>query len=205
VRAYHHTFGLNVTISNCSNNYGPYHLPEKLIPLMIINILEGKSLPMYGDGRNVRDWLHVTDHCLGIELVLEKGRVGEVYNIGGRSECENIELVKQLCSIADETFSSSSALRARYPNCPAAKGTSTSELVSFVKDRAGHDRRYAIDCGKAERELGFSPMVGIEKGLRGTLEWFVENEAWVRQVKTEGYAAWVTTNYSDRARGASVR
>src|SRR5690242_8386646 len=153
VRAYHHTYGLNVTTSNCSNNYGPFHFPEKLIPLMIVNLLEGKPLPIYGDGKNVRDWLHVTDHCRGIELVINKGRVGEVYNIGGGSEAENIFLVKSLCGITDDTFAKNPELRQRFPNAPAAKGQLSESLITYVKDRPGHDRRYAINCRKIEREL----------------------------------------------------
>jgi len=195
VRAYHHTYGLKVTTSNCSNNYGPYHFPEKLIPLMIVNILHGRSLPVYGDGRNVRDWLHVSDHCRGIELVLTRGRVGEVYNIGGGSECENIQLVTLLCRIADDTFAKDPALRERFPASPAAKGRAA-DLITYVADRAGHDRRYAIDCGKIESELGYRARVTLEAGLRETFEWYLANPAWWQAVMDGSYRNWLRTNYS---------
>ncbi len=194
VRAYHHTYGLQVTTSNCSNNYGPFHFPEKLIPLMIVNILHGRPLPVYGDGRNVRDWLHVSDHCRGIELILGEGRVGEVYNIGGGAECENIALVKLLCAVADEAFASNPELRALYPQSPAAAGRAAS-LISFVKDRAGHDRRYAIDCGKIERELGYCAAVSLEGGIRDTFNWYLANTAWWRAVMDGSYRDWMNTNY----------
>ncbi len=189
VRAYHHTYGLQVTTSNCSNNYGPYHFPEKLIPLTIVNILEGKALPVYGDGRNVRDWLHVADHCRGIELVLRKGKAGEVYNIGGRAECENIALVHDLCRIADAAFAADPALSGRFPDSPAAQGRASASLISFVTDRPGHDRRYAIDCGKAERELGFAPSRSLSEGLTQTVVWFLENEPWWRSILDGSYRA----------------
>jgi dTDP-glucose 4,6-dehydratase len=180
VRAYHHTFGLKTTISNCSNNYGPYHFPEKLIPLMIVHLLEGKPLPVYGDGKNVRDWLHVSDHCRGIEQVLLKGTAGETYNIGGRAECENLTLVKSLCAIADAAFKAQPALKSRFPRAPAASGTPSETLINFVTDRPGHDRRYAIDCSKAERELGFAPQTRIEQGLADTFQWYLDQEPWWR-------------------------
>src|SRR5580704_16400795 len=164
VRAYHHTYGLRTTTSNCSNNYGPFHFPEKLIPLMIVNILHGRALPIYGDGRNIRDWLHVSDHCRGIDLVLTHGRVGEVYNIGGGSECENIYLVKTLCRLAEEKFVSDPELCEKYPDCPAAQGKPVDSLITHVTDRAGHDRRYAIDCRKIETELGYRAAVALEAG-----------------------------------------
>jgi dTDP-glucose 4,6-dehydratase len=173
VRAYHHTYGLLTTISNCSNNYGPHQFPEKLIPLMIRQLLAGKPLPVYGDGRNVRDWLHVQDHCRGIEAVIAKGRIGEVYNIGGRSECENIHLVRMLCTIVDE-LTDTPELRARFPRAARAQGTRSEALVHYVKDRAGHDRRYAIDCAKIERECGFEPRIALEAGLRATVAWYLE-------------------------------
>jgi dTDP-glucose 4,6-dehydratase len=182
VRAYHHTYGLQVTTSNCSNNYGPYHFPEKLIPLTIVNILDGKALPVYGDGRNVRDWLHVADHCRGIELVLQKGEVGEVYNIGGRAERENLALVQDLCRIADEALASDPALRRRFPRSPAAQGRASEAMISFVTDRPGHDRRYAIDCSKSERNLGFAPSRSLRVGLAETVQWYVENEPWWRSI-----------------------
>jgi dTDP-glucose 4,6-dehydratase len=201
VRAYHHTFGLQVTTSNCSNNYGPFHFPEKLIPLMIVNILHGKPLPVYGDGRNVRDWLHVSDHCRGIELILEGGRSGEVYNIGGGSECENIELVRLLCDIADELFSADDSLRTAYPQCPAARGERAASLISFVTDRAGHDRRYAIDSGKIERELGYRAGVRLREGIRDTFAWYLANPQWWRGVMDGSYRSWLATNYDRRNAG----
>jgi dTDP-glucose 4,6-dehydratase len=175
VRSYHHTYGLQVTTTNCSNNYGPYHFPEKLIPLLIVNMLSGKPLPIYGDGRNVRDWLHVSDHCRGIELVLEGGRTGEVYNIGGRAETENLRLVHSLCEVAETVLASRAELHDRYPQCPRK---SLASLIRFVEDRPGHDRRYAIDCSKIERELGFTQQVTLLEGLRDTFTWFVDNPTW---------------------------
>lgn len=195
VRAYHHTYGLKTTISNCSNNYGPYHFPEKLIPLMIVNILEGRALPIYGDGRNVRDWLHVSDHCRGIELVLAKGRVGEVYNIGGRSECENVQLVRKLCAEADSVFADGT-VRRRYPHCPA----SAASLISFVTDRPGHDRRYAIDCSKIERELGFRPTMSLDTGLAATFAWYLANEPWWRALMDRRYQDWLDRQYQHKQR-----
>ena len=178
VRAYHRTYGLSVTTSNCSNNYGPYHFPEKLIPLMIVNILRGRSLPIYGDGLHVRDWLHVSDHCRGLDSILAHAPEGTVYNIGGRSEVENLNLVRLLCEIADEAFHARTDLRTRYPDCPASRGESAASLITFVKDRPGHDRRYAIDCSRIEQELGFRPSVPLERGLRETFAWYLSNEAW---------------------------
>jgi dTDP-glucose 4,6-dehydratase len=174
VRAYHHTYGLQTSISNCSNNYGPYQFAEKLIPLMIAQLLSGKSLPVYGDGLNIRDWLHVEDHCRGIEAVLARGRPGEVYNIGGRSECENIRLVRQLCSIVDDHLGSTETLRQCFPNCAVAQGEVSERLVRYVKDRPGHDRRYAIDCSKIERECDFRPRISLEDGLRRTVSWYLD-------------------------------
>jgi dTDP-glucose 4,6-dehydratase len=182
VRAYHHTYGLQVTTSNCSNNFGPYQFPEKLIPLMIVNLLHGRPLPIYGDGRNVRDWLHVSDHCRGIDLILQNGAVGEVYNIGGGSECRNLDLAQLLCLVADEEFRTNRQLSSNYPECPAARGESTSSLITFVRDRPGHDRRYAIDCAKITRELGYSARVTLESGLRETISWYVKNQWWWRSV-----------------------
>jgi dTDP-glucose 4,6-dehydratase len=196
VRAYHHTFGLNVTTSNCSNNYGPYHFPEKLIPLMIVNILHGRSLPVYGDGRNVRDWLHVSDHCRGIELILAQGRVGEVYNIGGGTECENIYLVQTLCRIAEEKFGREPGLRQSYPDCPVSRGQPVASLITHVTDRAGHDRRYAIDYRKISSELGYQAVVGLEAGLRATFDWYLANPAWWRAVMDGSYRDWIAANYS---------
>jgi dTDP-glucose 4,6-dehydratase len=195
VRAYHHTYGLEVTTSNCSNNYGPFHFPEKLIPLMIVNLLHGRPLPVYGDGRNVRDWLHVSDHCRGIDLVLQKGRPGEVYNIGGGAESENLKLVETLCAVADEAFGATQDLRSRFPGCPAAGGGKSATLIQFVKDRPGHDRRYAIDCGKIERELGYRAQINLASGLRSTFDWYVQNEWWWRAVMDGSYQRWIETHY----------
>jgi len=174
VRAYHHTYGLQTSVSNCCNNYGPYQFSEKLIPLMIAQLLAGKSLPVYGDGRNIRDWLHVEDHCRGIDAVLMRGRPGEVYNIGGRSECENIHLVHKLCAIVDDYIGSTSELRQTFPNCAAAQGELSERLVRYVKDRPGHDRRYAIDSAKIERDCGFRPQISLEAGLRTTVDWYLQ-------------------------------
>jgi dTDP-glucose 4,6-dehydratase len=195
VRAYHHTYGLEVTTSNCSNNYGPYHFPEKLIPLTIVNILHGRALPVYGDGRNVRDWLHVSDHCRGIDLILAAGRAGEVYNIGGGSESENLALVRQLCEAADEAFRSDPQLRSRYPECPAARGERSERLITFVPDRPGHDRRYAIDCSKIASTLGYRARVPLDRGLRETFAWYVRNDRWWRAVMDGSYRQWIERHY----------
>jgi dTDP-glucose 4,6-dehydratase len=195
VRAYHHTYGLSTTISNCSNNYGPYHFPEKLIPLMIVNILSGRPLPIYGDGANVRDWLHVSDHCRAIELILSRGSAGAVYNVGGRAESKNLDLVRLLCAVADEFFREQPELLAHYPQCPAVRGQSTATLIQFVKDRPGHDRRYAIDCGRIETELGFKRSLVLETGLRDTFSWYVANEKWWRGVMDGSYQRWIDVQY----------
>jgi dTDP-glucose 4,6-dehydratase len=173
VRAYHHTYGLATTISNCSNNFGPYQFEEKLIPLMITRLLQGGPLPVYGDGRNVRDWLYVEDHCRAIDLILAQGQVGEVYNIGGRSECENIVLVRELCALIDNKFENSPGLSHRFPHSPPARNDTCSALISFVTDRPGHDRRYAIDCAKAERDLGYAPRFQLASALDDTVEWYL--------------------------------
>jgi dTDP-glucose 4,6-dehydratase len=180
VRAYHHTFGLEVTTSNCSNNYGPYQYPEKLIPLFLLNALHGRNLPIYGDGMNVRDWLHVEDHCRGIEACLAKGRPGETYNIGGGAELPNLEVIAAICREVDRAFEEIDGLAERYPDAPAAKGGATTSLKTFVTDRAGHDRRYAIDETKARAELGYAPAHGFDAGLRQTLRWYLANEDWWR-------------------------
>jgi dTDP-glucose 4,6-dehydratase len=200
VRAYHHTYGLPVTTSNCSNNYGPYQFPEKLIPLMLVNALEGKPLPVYGDGGNVRDWLYVTDHCRAVERVLLAGRVGETYNVGGRNEWRNVDVVQLLCRLLDEAFAADPTLAARFPRSPAAQRRSVSDLVTFVKDRPGHDRRYAVDTTKAERELGFRPAESFESGLRQTVAWYLANESWWRGVMDGSYRDWVRRQYGDDAR-----
>jgi dTDP-glucose 4,6-dehydratase len=201
VRAYHHTYGLQVTTSNCSNNYGPFHFPEKLIPLTIINILQGRKLPIYGDGRNVRDWLHVSDHCRAIDAVLAKGKPGHVYNVGGGSECENLRLVKMLCAIADDVLGSNAALRTRFPDCPTARGEAVESLITFVKDRPGHDRRYAIDYRKIEREFAYCPQLSLASGLTQTFTWYVENEAWWRSVMDGNYQRWIDVHYAQPSGG----
>ena len=195
VRAYHHTYGLEVTISNCSNNYGPYQFPEKLIPLVIVNLLHGRALPVYGDGRQIRDWLHVSDHCRGLDLILERGRSGQVYNIGGGSQSENIVLVRRLCAIAHEAFGGDARLRARFPACPPACEQRAESLIQFVTDRPGHDRRYAIDCSRIERELGYAPRVGLDRGLRETFGWYLQNESWWRGVMDGSYKEWMMQHY----------
>ncbi|WP_129645434.1 dTDP-glucose 4,6-dehydratase [Peristeroidobacter agariperforans] len=187
VRAYHHTYGLPVTSSNCSNNYGPFHFPEKLIPLMLVNALEGKPLPVYGKGENVRDWLYVEDHCRAIEAILERGRVGETYNVGGRNEWRNIDIVRHLCGILDRRFATDPTLAGRFPNCPAASGKRVDSLITFVTDRLGHDWRYAIDASKIERELGFEPRQTFESGIEKTVDWYLTHESWWRDVLSGAY------------------
>ncbi len=199
VRAYHHTYGLPVTTSNCSNNYGPYHFPEKLIPLMLVNALEGRPLPLYGDGLNVRDWLYVEDHCRAIELIVTRGRLGETYNVGGRNEWTNIDIVRLLCRLVDEAFAADRTMRGRFPSAPAAKGRKTESLVTFVADRPGHDRRYAIDASKVERELGFVPGESFETGIRKTIAWYLANESWWRSVMDGSYREWVRRQYGGQA------
>ena len=182
VRAYHHTYGMPVKTSNCSNNYGPYQFPEKLIPLMLVNALQGKSLPIYGDGRNVRDWLYVDDHSRGIDLVINKGRHGENYNIGGNNEWHNIDIVQLLCSLLDEAFAADADLGRLFPQAPAAQGRSCAELITYVADRPGHDWRYAIDARKSQQELGYAPEETFESGIRKTLSWYLDNENWWRDI-----------------------
>ncbi len=195
VRAYHHTYGLATTISNCSNNYGPYQFPEKLIPLCIINLLEGRELPLYGDGSNVRDWLHVADHCRGLERVLAGGEPGEVYNIGGDNQHTNLELVERLCDLVDEAFTGQAGLAGRFPQAPPAGGETSRSRIRFVRDRPGHDRRYAIDASKIRDRLGFRPEIGFEQGLRDTVSWYLENEQWWRAVLDDSYREWVNRQY----------
>jgi len=187
VRSYHHTYGLNVTTSNCSNNYGPCHFPEKLIPLVILNVLEGKTLPVYGDGKNIRDWLYVEDHARGIELVIEKGRLGETYNIGGCNEWTNIDIVKLICARLDDRFANDPALKRRFADCPASRSQRCDSLISFVTDRAGHDFRYAIDTAKIRDELGYQPLTSFESGIEKTLDWYLSNEQWWRSVIDGSY------------------
>lgn len=195
VRAYHHTFGLQVTTSNCSNNYGPYQFPEKLIPLFVINALLGKSLPIYGDGGNVRDWLHVEDHCRGIELVLGHGRPGETYNIGGGEELPNLKVIEAICAAVDEAFVAEPELCARYAGAPAANGRPSTSLKTFVTDRKGHDRRYAIDETKIRRELGYAPRYSFDQGLYQTVHWYLDNASWWRSVMDGSYRKWLELNY----------
>ncbi|MEM7780747.1 MAG: dTDP-glucose 4,6-dehydratase [Pseudomonadota bacterium] len=180
VRAYHHTYGLEVTTSNCSNNYGPYQYPEKLIPLFFLNALSGKNLPIYGDGMNVRDWLHVEDHCRGIEACLSKGQAGETYNIGGGAELPNLDVIDAICAEVDLAFEEIEGLADRYPDAPAAKGKKSETLKTFVTDRAGHDRRYAIDETKARGDLGYAARLSFHEGLRQTLRWYLDREDWWR-------------------------
>jgi dTDP-glucose 4,6-dehydratase len=180
VRAWHRTYGLPVTITNCSNNYGPYQFPEKLIPLLLTNALDGRALPVYGDGMNRRDWLYVTDHCRGIELAIEKGRTGECYNIGGGEELPNLELVRILCDRIDVLFAARADLRTRFPNSAASKGRRTFDTVEMVTDRKGHDRRYAIDSTRAATELGYTAREALNTGLDATIDWYLTNETWWR-------------------------
>lgn len=180
VRAYHHTFGLEVTTSNCSNNYGPYQYPEKLIPLFVLNALSGKPLPIYGDGMNVRDWLHVEDHCRGIAACLANGTPGETYNIGGGAELPNMTVIDTICQEVDRAFVEVEGLAERYPDAPVVKGEPTDSLKTFVVDRAGHDRRYAIDDTKARKDLGYLAERSFDEGLRQTLHWYLQHEDWWR-------------------------
>jgi dTDP-glucose 4,6-dehydratase len=182
VRAYHHTYGLPTLTTNCSNNYGRFQFPEKLIPLMILNARDGKALPVYGDGQNVRDWLYVEDHCEAIATVLRRGKPGETYNVGGWNERPNLEIVRTICDLVDEMA--------------PRKGTSRRELVTFVKDRPGHDRRYAMDAGKIERDLGWKPKETLESGLRKTVRWYLDNHNWVADVTSGSYRQWIATQYS---------
>jgi len=188
VRAWHHTYGLPVLTTNCSNNYGPYQFPEKLIPLMIVNALAGKPLPIYGDGMNVRDWLYVGDHCSAIREVLARGTPGETYNVGGWNEKTNIDIVRTICALLDE-------LR------PSAAGSYT-RLITYVTDRPGHDRRYAIDARKIERELGWRPAETFETGIRKTVQWYLDNPQWIADVQSGAYREWVATHYATRGQGA---
>jgi len=185
VRAYHHTYGLPILTTNCSNNYGPYHFPEKLIPLVILNALAGKPLPIYGDGQQIRDWLYVKDHCSAIRQVLNMGRLGETYNVGGWNEKTNLEVVRTLCSILDDLK-------------PRADGKQYKEQITYIKDRPGHDRRYAVDATKIERELGWKPVETFETGIRKTVQWYLDNQSWVHNVTSGAYHNWVGKNYGER-------
>ena len=200
VRAYVHTYGLPATISNCSNNYGPFHFPEKLIPLTIVNALHGKPLPIYGDGRQIRDWLFVGDHCVAIDRILQAPAEGRTYNVGGRAEHENITIVRQICALLDERVSGDEALRARFPDCPAATpGQRCDSLITYVRDRPGHDRRYAIDPSRIASELGFEPSETLSTGLARTVDWYLANESWWRGVMDGSYQQWIDTNYVSRS------
>lgn len=196
VRAYHHTYGLTVTTSNCSNNYGPFHFPEKLIPLVITNILFDKPLPIYGDGKQVRDWLYVEDHARGVDLVLRKGEPGETYNIGGINEWTNIDIVKLICQRMNAAFAEQKALRKKYPTAKSAISGTAEELIRYVKDRPGHDRRYAINPAKANRELGYKPQESFESGLEKTLNWYLQNDSWWRGVMDGSYREWIEAQYA---------
>lgn len=178
VRAYHETFKLNTTMSNCSNNYGPYHFPEKLIPLTIVNILHGHAIPIYGDGMNIRDWLYVEDHCRGIDLVLNQGLVGQTYNIGGNNEWANINIVKRVCALLDQAFLADVTLAKQFPNSPMARGVGAATLMTFVRDRLGHDRRYAVDATKINKELGYVPVESFDTGIEKTVAWYLANTPW---------------------------
>lgn len=198
VRAYHRTYGLNVTVSNCSNNYGPFHYPEKLIPLALINVLEGKPVPVYGDGKNIRDWLFVEDHCAGIEAILTRGTIGETYNIGGANERTNIHVVTTLCDALDRAFKTEPTLRLRFPRSPAGTAAGARSLIRFVTDRPGHDWRYAIDARKSNEQLGYIPRYDFETGITATVTWFLANESWWRGVMDKDYQAWSQLNYATR-------
>jgi dTDP-glucose 4,6-dehydratase len=186
IRAYHHTYGLPVLTINCSNNYGPYQFPEKLIPLIIVNALAGKPLPVYGDGQQIRDWLYVKDHCAAIRRVLEAGTLGETYNIGGRNEKPNIDIVHTVCALLDTLY-------------PRADGKCYQQQITFVTDRPGHDRRYAINSKKIERELGWKPIETFETGIHKTVQWYLDNQNWVRNVQSGTYRKWIDKNYKERA------
>lgn len=198
VRSFVATYRLPALITNCSNNYGPFQHPEKLIPLMIIHALEGKKLPIYGDGSNIRDWLHVYDHCESLMSVIERGRIGETYNIGGGNERANRDVVGTICDTLDRAFAAAPELAARFPSCPAAAGRSCHSLVTFVTDRPGHDRRYAIDATKLANELGGRAGIGFESGLGQTVQWYLDHEDWWRDVTSGAYRAWIDQNYSFR-------
>lgn len=196
VRAFHYTYGLNVTMSNCSNNYGPFHFPEKLIPLVIINILLDKVLPIYGDGQQIRDWLYVADHAYGIDLVIKNGKVGENYNIGGNNEWANVDIVKAISRSVEKEFVKNPELANRFPKAKSAINQDTESLIAFVKDRPGHDRRYAIDATKAKNELGYQPKESFETGIAKTVSWYLSNEKWWRGIIDGSYQNWIATHYS---------
>ena len=198
VRSFVATYGMPALITNCSNNYGPYQHPEKLIPLMIIHALEGKPLPIYGDGSNVRDWLHVSDHCEALMDVIERGRIGETYNIGGGNERNNRDVVGMICDTIDRAFAADTNLATRFPSCPAASGRARRTLITFVTDRPGHDHRYAIDATKLAAELGIRSGVDFDVGLARTVQWYLDHEEWWRDVTSGAYQAWIDKNYGYR-------
>ena len=195
VRSYQETYGLVTNISNCSNNYGPYQFPEKLIPLVITNILESKALPIYGDGKQIRDWLYVDDHARGIDLIMRKGRPGESYNIGGINEWTNIDIVNLVCDLVDQCLADDSNLQQQFPNAPVCHGKTARELITFVKDRPGHDRRYAIDPSKSNNEIGYQPKESFETGIKKTVAWYLNNEDWWRSVMSGEYQDWIKKQY----------
>ena len=195
VRAYHETYGLDTTVTNCSNNYGPYHFPEKLIPLTIVNILLGKLLPVYGDGLQIRDWLHVEDHCRAISAALKNGKAGNVYNVGGNSETTNIDVVQTICGLADARLRERSELKENFPSAAVFNGGRAIESITHVRDRPGHDRRYAIDCAKAELDLGYAPAVAFDSGLAATLDWYLEHTRWWQALMGRDHAEWLRHNY----------
>ncbi|MEL7449492.1 MAG: dTDP-glucose 4,6-dehydratase [Pseudomonadota bacterium] len=197
VLAYQHTYGLDVTISNCSNNYGPYHFPEKLIPLTIVNLLTGKQVPVYGEGLNIRDWLHVDDHCAAIDAVLDKGKSGETYNVGAYCEQTNIDVVQAICRNLDKAFAADPTLAARFPEARAASGEASATSITFVKDRPGHDFRYAIDARKLSGELGFNCSVAFDEGIASTVRWYLDNEDWWRGVMDGSYRDYMQTAYGN--------
>ncbi|MGY4237934.1 dTDP-glucose 4,6-dehydratase [Bradyrhizobium sp. USDA 4449] len=198
VRSFVMTYGLPALITNCSNNYGPYQHPEKLIPLMIIHALEGKPLPIYGDGSNIRDWLHVSEHCRALMTVVERGSLGETYNVGGGSERNNRDVVGTICDLIDRAFAGSPALAPRFPSCPAATNQSCRSLIRYVTDRPGHDHRYAIDARKLANELGESCSITFEAGLDQTVHWYLDHQSWWDEIVSGGYKAWLDKNYSFR-------
>jgi dTDP-glucose 4,6-dehydratase len=195
VRAYNKTYGLNTYISNCSNNYGPDQFPEKLIPLMLVNILRGKALPIYGDGQNIRDWLHVEDHCRAIDRILSLGKPGETYNVGGENEYDNLSLVQTLCTVLDQKFMTDPRLAQQFPDAPPARQNPCADLITFVTDRAGHDRRYAVDPGKLKNGLEFELKHSFATGLDATVDWYLSNHDWWQHILDGSYREWISAQY----------
>ncbi len=198
VRAYQHTYGLSTTTSNCSNNYGPYHFPEKLIPLIIVNILHNQPLPIYGDGQQIRDWLYVEDHCRGIATILDRGQEGESYNIGGCNEWANIDIVQLVCQLMDDLFASNPRWSAQYPQAAPALGRNSAELIQYVRDRPGHDRRYAINAEKITQALGFAPAVDFPTGIQQTIRWYLEHPQWWQKIMDGSYRNWLNQQYGEK-------